>query len=83
MVIVNNYYLLSIFIYLFLFLLFLRSLKMKSPIKLRYVLLATIIVFTFNGINNALKRSDYNHCLITSKMTSEQCQSATGYQLNK
>lgn len=56
---------------------------MKSPIKFRWIILAAVVVFTFNGINNALKRSDYNHCLITSKMTSEQCQSVTGYQLNK
>jgi hypothetical protein len=56
---------------------------MKSPIKLRYVLLAAVVVLTFNSINNALKRSDYNHCLVTSKMTSEQCQEITGYQLNK
>lgn len=56
---------------------------MKSPIKLRYVLLSTIIVFTFNGINNALKRSDYNHCLVTSTMSKAECQSITNYNPSK
>lgn len=56
---------------------------MKSPIKLRYVLLVAVIVFAFNGINNSLKRSDYHHCTVTSKMTPEQCQSVTGYVVNK
>lgn len=56
---------------------------MKSPIKLRYVLIAVVVVFTFNGINNSLKRSDYNHCLVTSKMSKEQCSVVTGYIINK
>lgn len=56
---------------------------MKSPIKLRYVLLVAVVVFTFKGINNALKRSDYHHCTVTSKMTSEQCSAVTGYVVNK
>lgn len=56
---------------------------MKSPIKLRYVLIAVVVVLTFNSVNDSLKRSDYHHCTVTSKMTSEQCQVITGYQLNK
>lgn len=56
---------------------------MKSPIKFRWILLVAVIMFTFNAVNNSLKRSDYNHCLITSKMTKQQCQTITGYQLNK
>lgn len=56
---------------------------MKSPIKFRWIIVIAIAVFTFNSVNDALKRSDYNHCLVTSKMTSEQCQSVTGYVVNK
>ena len=56
---------------------------MKSPIKFRWIIVIAIAVFAFNGINNSLKRSDYHHCTVTSKMTSEQCQSVTGYVINK
>lgn len=85
MAIVNNYYLfINFYLFCFYFYYFLmKGFKMKSPIKLRYVLLVAVIAFAFNGINNSLKRSDYHHCTVTSKMTSEQCQAITGYQLNK
>lgn len=56
---------------------------MKSPIKFRYVLLAVVAMLTFNSINDALKRSDFNHCLVTSKMSKEQCSEATGYNQSK
>lgn len=56
---------------------------MKSPIKLRYVLLVAVVVFTFNGINNALKRSDYNHCIVTSTMTKAECSAVTNYNPSK
>lgn len=56
---------------------------MKSPIKFRWILLAVVVVFTFNGINNALKRSDYNHCLVTSTMSKAECQSVTNYNPSK
>lgn len=56
---------------------------MKSPIKLRYVLLAAVVVLIFNSINNALKRSDYNHCLVTSTMTKAECSTVTNYNPSK
>lgn len=56
---------------------------MKSPIKFRWIIVIAIAVFTFNGVNNSLKRSDYNHCLVTSKMSKQQCSVVTGYVINK
>lgn len=56
---------------------------MKLPIRIRYILIIVFAVFMFNTVNDSLKRSDYNHCLVTSKMTSEQCQSVTGYNPSK
>lgn len=56
---------------------------MKLPIRIRYILIIAFAVFMINTVNDSLKRSDYNHCLATSKMTKQQCQTITGYQLNK
>lgn len=56
---------------------------MKSPIKFRWILVILFAVFMFNTVNDSLKRSDYNHCLVTSKMSKQQCATITGYQLNK
>jgi len=56
---------------------------MKSPIKFRYILIAIFVVFMFNTVNDSLKRSDFNHCLVTSKMSKEQCAAVTGYNPSK
>lgn len=56
---------------------------MKSPIKLRWILLVTVAVLTFNSVNNALKRSDYNHCIVTSTMTKAECSTVTNYNPSK
>ena len=56
---------------------------MKSPIKFRWIIVIAIAVFTFNSVNDALKRSDFNHCLVTSKMSKEQCSEVTGYNQSK
>lgn len=56
---------------------------MKSPIKFRWIIVIAVVIFTFNSVNDALKRSDYNHCLVTSKMSKQQCSVVTGYKLNK
>lgn len=51
--------------------------------KIRHVLIAIIVVIvanvSFSGISNALKRSDYNHCRVTTHMTVQECEQATGY----
>lgn len=56
---------------------------MKSPIKLRWILLVAVAVLTFNSVNNALKRSDYNHCLVTSTMGKSECSTVTNYNPSK
>ena len=59
---------------------------MKSPIKLRYILLAIVVVVLFNAfgsLNQKLNKADYYHCLSTSKMTEVECSVITNYQLNK
>lgn len=51
--------------------------------KIRHIIaIVTVIIVTnaaFGGISNALKRSDYNHCRVTSHMTVQECQNITGY----
>lgn len=56
---------------------------MKSPIKFRWILLVAVVVFTFNSVNDALKRSDYHHCLATSKMSKSECSAVTNYNPSK
>lgn len=51
--------------------------------KIRYILIAVIAVVLFNNVSTALKRSDYNHCRVTSHMTVQQCQEVTGYTVDK
>lgn len=52
--------------------------------KIRHVLIAVAVVIianaTIGGISNALKRSDYNHCMVTSNMSSIECKALTGYE---
>ena len=33
----------------------------------------------FGGISNALKKSDFQHCKVTTHMTVQECEQATGY----
>lgn len=51
--------------------------------KIRYILIVAAIVVianaAFGGISNALKRSDFNHCKVTTHMTVQECEQATGY----
>lgn len=51
--------------------------------KIRHIIIIAIVVIvanvSFNGISGALKRSDYNHCRVTSHMTVQECQNVTGY----
>lgn len=55
--------------------------------KIRHVLIAIVVVIiantAFNGISGALKRSDYNHCRVTSHMTVQECEDVTGYTVAK
>lgn len=51
--------------------------------KIRYILIAVIAVVLFNNVSTALKRSDYNHCRVTSHMTVQECQEVTGYTVDK
>lgn len=85
MVIVNNCHLfINFYLFIYLFLFFNeRFITMKSPIKFRWIIVIAVVVFTFNSVNDALKRSDYNHCLVTSKMSKQQCSVVTGYVINK
>lgn len=55
--------------------------------KIRHVLIAVIAVVVvvvvnaaFGGISNALKRSDYNHCRVTTHYTVSECKSLTQYE---
>lgn len=51
--------------------------------KIRYILIAVIAVVLFNNVSTALKRSDYHHCMVTSHMSSVECQEVTGYTVDK
>lgn len=52
--------------------------------KIRHILITVIVVIiantTFDGISNALKRSDYNHCKITTHNSDKECRILTQYE---
>nr|DAY34832.1 MAG TPA: hypothetical protein [Bacteriophage sp.] len=48
--------------------------------KIRYILIAIIAVVLFNNVSTAMRRSDFHHCRVTSHMTINECQEATGYK---
>lgn len=52
--------------------------------KIRHVLIAIIVVIVanaaFGGISNALKRSDYNHCRVTTHHSISECKALTQYK---
>ena len=52
--------------------------------KIRRVLVIAIAIVTINaafgGISNALKRSDYNHCRVTTHHTVGECRQLTQYE---
>lgn len=51
--------------------------------KIRHIIIIAIIAIVantaFNGISGALKRSDFNHCRVTTHMTVQECEQVTGY----
>lgn len=55
--------------------------------KIRYIIAIVVSVIAINaafgGISNSLKRSDYNHCRVTTHMTVQECENATGYTVDK
>lgn len=55
--------------------------------KIRHVLIAIIVVIVanaaFGSISNALKKSDYHHCRVTTHMTAQECENVTGYTVAK
>lgn len=55
--------------------------------KIRHIIIVIVIAVianaSFNGISNAMKRSDFNHCRVTTHMTVQECENATGYTVDK
>jgi hypothetical protein len=51
--------------------------------KIRYILIAIVTVVLFNAAGNAMRRSDFQHCRVTSHMTVQECESVTGYTVDK
>ena len=47
--------------------------------KIRHIIAIVAIIFAVNGVNNALKRSDFNHCRVTTHHTLQECKDLTGY----
>lgn len=47
--------------------------------KIRYILIAIVTVVLFNAAGNAMRRSDYQHCKVTSHHTLQECSELTGY----
>lgn len=47
--------------------------------KIRHIIAIIITIVVANAISNALKRSDFNHCRVTTHMTVQECEQATGY----
>lgn len=52
--------------------------------KIRHVLIIAIIAIlgntAFNGISGALKRSDYQHCKVTTTHSEKECRILTQYE---
>lgn len=51
--------------------------------KIRYILIALIAVVLFNNVSTVMRRSDFQHCRVTSHMTVQECENATGYTIDK
>lgn len=47
--------------------------------KIRYILIAIVAVVLFNNASTAMRRSDYQHCKVTTHHTLQECQDLTGY----
>lgn len=51
--------------------------------KIRHIIAIVVFVIAINaafgGISNALKKSDFQHCKVTTHMTVQECEQATGY----
>lgn len=48
--------------------------------KIRYILIAVIVlVSAANIVLYKMNKADYNHCLITTKLSSIECSYETGY----
>lgn len=52
--------------------------------KIRHILIAVVVVIianaTFDGINNALKRSDFHHCKVVTHHSEKECRVLTQYE---
>lgn len=52
--------------------------------KIRHVLIIAIVAIlgntAFNGISGALKRSDYQHCKVTTNNSAQECKVLTQYE---
>ena len=52
--------------------------------KIRHIIAIVISVIAINaafgGISNALKKSDYQHCKVTTKHSSKECRILTQYE---
>lgn len=55
--------------------------------KIRHIIaIVAVIIVTntaFGSISNALKKSDYHHCRVTTHMTAQECENVTGYTVAK
>lgn len=52
--------------------------------KIRHIIAIIVTVMvanaTFGAINNALKRSDYHHCKVTTNHSAQECKTLTEYE---
>lgn len=52
--------------------------------KIRHIIIVIVIAVianaSFNGISNAMKRSDFNHCKVTSNHSVQECRILTQYE---
>lgn len=47
--------------------------------KIRYIIVIALIAVLFNAAGNAMRRSDYQHCKVTTHHTLQECKDLTGY----
>lgn len=52
--------------------------------KIRHIIAIVIVIIaanaTFGSVSNALKRSDYNHCKVTTTHSEKECRILTQYE---
>ena len=66
------------------FVFYFYSLMKGTTMKIRHIAALIVVIIAANsvigGVSNALKRSDYHHCMVTTHYSEKECRVLTGYE---